>query len=353
MCGGMSPEEKELKKANDEIEQNLKKEKLTLAKEIKMLLLGTGESGKSTILKQMTLIHGAGYSQAEKDAFKEIIFSNIVQSMRVILEAMVTLNIAMDRPDNEGPKNLILELPSQIEAEDLPADVTAAVKSLWTDAGVLACFDRSREYQLNDSAKYYFEALDRIGVKGYQPTDQDVLRSRVKTTGITETTFKVGELTYRMFDVGGQRSERKKWMHCFENVTAIVFLVAISEYDQVLVEDETTNRMTEALTLFESICNSRWFVQTSMILFLNKVDLFKIKLPKSPMGKYFPEYTGPDEFEPASAFMVAKFQALNQSEEKQVYSHFTCATDTNQVKFVMAAVNDIIVRGNLKDVGLI
>ncbi|KAJ2989298.1 guanine nucleotide-binding protein subunit alpha, partial [Globomyces sp. JEL0801] len=228
MCGGMSPEEKELKKANDEIEQNLKKEKLTLAKEIKMLLLGTGESGKSTILKQMTLIHGAGYSQAEKDAFKEIIFSNIVQSMRVILEAMVTLNIAMDRPDNEGPKNLILELPSQIEAEDLPADVTAAVKSLWTDAGVLACFDS------------YFEALDRIGVKGYQPTDQDVLRSRVKTTGITETTFKVGELTYRMFDVGGQRSERKKWMHCFENVTAIVFLVAISEYDQVLVEDETT-----------------------------------------------------------------------------------------------------------------
>lgn len=71
------------------------------------------------------------------------------------------------------------------------------------------------------------------------PTDQDVLRSRVKTTGITETTFVIGDLTYRMFDVGGQRSERKKWIHCFENVTAIIFLVAISEYDQVLIEDET------------------------------------------------------------------------------------------------------------------
>lgn len=74
---------------------------------------------------------------------------------------------------------------------------------------------------------------------GYAPTEQDVLRSRVKTTGITETTFRVGESTYKMFDVGGQRSERKKWIHCFENVTSIVFLVAISEYDQVLVEDET------------------------------------------------------------------------------------------------------------------
>jgi guanine nucleotide-binding protein subunit alpha len=77
-------------------------------------------------------------------------------------------------------------------------------------------------------------------------------------------------------------------------------------------------------------------------------------LPKSPLAKYFPEYTGPaDEFEPASQFMVEKFSSLNQSQEKQIYSHFTCATDTNQIKFVMAAVNDIIVRGNLRDVGLI
>jgi guanine nucleotide-binding protein G(i) subunit alpha len=81
--------------------------------------------------------------------------------------------------------------------------------------------------------------MDRIALPGYLPTEQDVLRSRVKTTGITETTFLIGELTYRLYDVGGQRSERKKWIHCFENVNAIVFLVACSEYDQVLVEDET------------------------------------------------------------------------------------------------------------------
>jgi guanine nucleotide-binding protein G(i) subunit alpha len=45
---------------------------------------------------------------------------------------------------------------------------------------------------------------------------------------------------FRLFDVGGQRSERKKWIHCFEDVTAIIFCVAMSEYDQVLHEDETT-----------------------------------------------------------------------------------------------------------------
>ena len=118
----------------------------------------------------------------------------------------------------------------------------------------------------------YFDSVQRIGSPKYQPTDQDVLRSRVKTTGITESHFQIGELRYKLFDVGGQRSERKKWIHCFENVTAILFLVAISEYDQSLYEDESINRMQESLALFDSICNSRWFVRTSIILFLNKID---------------------------------------------------------------------------------
>jgi len=354
MCGGgQSDEQKELKKRNQEIDQNIKKDKAIAEKEIKMLLLGAGESGKSTILKQMTLIYGKPFTEAERASFKEIIFSNVVQSIRAILEAMPAMSIELGGPEAEPWKNLIMELPSQIEADDLPDDVTAAVRGLWADSGVQACFERAREYQLNDSAKYYFDAIDRIGTVGFSPTEQDVLRSRVKTTGITETTFMVGDLTYRMFDVGGQRSERKKWIHCFENVTSIVFLAACSEYDQMLVEDETMNRMTETLNLFESICNSKWFVETSLILFLNKVDLFKVKIQKSPLGQYFPEYTGPNEFESASQFLVEKFTSLNKNEEKQIYSHFTCATDTSQVKFVMAAVNDIIVRGNLKDVGLV
>ncbi len=171
------------------------------------------------------------------------------------------------------------------------------------------------------------------------PNDQDVLRSRVKTTGITETTFIIGELTYRMFDVGGQRSERKKWIHCFENVTTILFLVAISEYDQLLFEDETVNRMQEALTLFDSICNSRWFIKTSIILFLNKIDRFKEKLPVSPMKNYFPDYEGGDDYGAACDYILNRFVSLNQHESKQIYTHFTCATDTTQIRFVMAAVN--------------
>ncbi|KAJ3016330.1 guanine nucleotide-binding protein subunit alpha [Thoreauomyces humboldtii] len=347
-----SAEDKELKRKNDEIDNALKKEKISLRNEVKMLLLGAGESGKSTILKQMKLIHDNGYSNEERETFREIVFSNTVQSMRTILEAMTVMNVPLGNPANETHRGVIMELPHQIEAEAFPAEVTAAVKTLWVDEGVQACFARSREYQLNDSAKYYFDEIDRIGTSDYVPTDQDVLRSRVKTTGITENTFHIGDLTYRMFDVGGQRSERKKWIHCFEEVTAIVFLVAISEYDQVLVEDDTVNRMQEALTLFDSICNSRWFVKTSIILFLNKIDLFQTKLPKSPMGQYFPDFTGGDDYDQACDYMLNRFVSLNQSDQKQIYTHFTCATDTSQIKFVMAAVNDIIIQTNLRDCGL-
>ncbi|CAG8556525.1 6515_t:CDS:2 [Paraglomus occultum] len=349
----MSQEEKEGRRKNDEIESQLRRDKMLMRNEVKMLLLGAGESGKSTILKQMKLIHDGGYSHEEKESFKEIIFSNTVQSMRVILEAMETKGIPLRNDSNKNHAAVILNLPSQIEGDHLPPDVSAAIKTLWTDDGVQQCFARSREYQLNDSAKYYFDSIDRIAQPDYLPTDQDVLRSRVKTTGITETTFLIGELTYRMFDVGGQRSERKKWIHCFENVTAIVFLVAISEYDQLLLEDESVNRMQEALTLFDSICNSRWFVKTSIILFLNKIDRFREKLPISPMNKYFPDYEGGNNYDAACDYILNRFVSLNQSDVKQIYTHFTCATDTQQIKFVMAAVNDIIIQANLRDCGLL
>jgi guanine nucleotide-binding protein G(i) subunit alpha len=157
---------------------------------------------------------------------------------RAILEALPHLDIQLS-PQNDARRSIILSLPGQIEGEVLPRDVSDAVRNLWRDPGVKEAVSRSREFQLNDSAVYYFNSIDRMSSSGYMPTDQDILRSRVKTTGITETTFKVGELTYKLFDVGGQRSERKKWIHCFENVTALVFLVSLSEYDQMLYEDES------------------------------------------------------------------------------------------------------------------
>ncbi|KAK2093593.1 Guanine nucleotide-binding protein G(i) subunit alpha-2 [Saguinus oedipus] len=106
----------------------------------------------------------------------------------------------------------------------LPDDLSGVIRRLWADHGVQACFGRSREYLLNHSATYYLNGLERIAQSDYIPTQQDVLQTRVKTTGIVETHFTFKDLHSKMFD----RSERKKWIHCFEGVTAIIFCVALS-----------------------------------------------------------------------------------------------------------------------------
>jgi len=145
----------------------------------------------------------------------------------------------------------------------------------------------------------------------------------------------------------------KKWIHCFENVTAVIFVAAISEYDQVLYEDENTNRIVEALNLFEEICNSRWFRDTSMILFLNKRDLFAEKIQKVSLATYFPDYSGEDSFDDAAKFLQELFESKNRNPDKQIYAHVTCATDTGNIAAVFNAVKDIIIRKSLNEAGLV
>jgi len=152
-------------------------------------------------------------------------------------------------------------------------------------------------------------------------------------------------------DVGGQRNERKKWIHCFQGVTAVIFCVALSEYDQKLFEDNSQNRMIESMLLFDEICNSRWFVDTDIILFLNKTDLFKEKLKKKDLSVCFPDYKGGQIYEPASKFILDKFTGLNKNSSKIIYHHYTCATDTSNIRVVFNIVCDIIMRRILAEQG--
>lgn len=99
---------------------------------------------------------------------------------------------------------------------------------------------------------------------------------------------------YSMYDVGGQRSQRRKWVYCFEDVRAVLFVVALSGYDMTLLEDSTVNRLEESLNLFEQIVNNRWFKEASFVLFLNKLDLFREKIMNSNrhLRLFFPDYAG-------------------------------------------------------------
>ncbi|KAF1745136.1 hypothetical protein MXB_3765 [Myxobolus squamalis] len=188
--------------------------------------------------------------------------------------------------------------------------------------------------------------------KDYSPTLDDIIRLRIPTTGIVEFCFELNSIHFRLVDVGGQRSERRKWIHCFDNVTSIIFLMPLSEYDQTLVEDPEQNRMIESLALFKAIISYPAFSKMPIILFLNKIDLFEKKIKVSPLTKAFPEYIGSDNPDEAKAFILKKFMDVNPYPDKTIYSHFTCATDTKNIKFVFEAVKDSILRHNLSQYNL-
>merc|ERR1711916_1825 len=256
---------------------------------------------------------------------------------------------------------------------EINADRVELLKKLWADEGLQKTWEARADYQVQDALAYYCKDIDRIAADDYMPVVQDVLRARVRTSGIVEETYVIDTVDFVMYDVGGQRNEKKKWIHCFDQVTAVIFVAAISEYDQVLYEDNSMGRMDEAVLLFDEICNSKYFKETAMILFLNKSDLFREKLLKVPVktegenGRYS-NFKGPyvdigttkedsPEFEAchtaAKDFFLGLFLARNKKSNKEIYHHVTCATDTKNVEVVFNACKDIILKNNLRGSGFL
>ncbi|KAH1168640.1 guanine nucleotide-binding protein subunit alpha-14 [Mauremys mutica] len=349
----LSAEEKESQRISAEIERQLRRDKRDARRELKLLLLGTGESGKSTFIKQMRIIHGSGYTDEDRKSFTKLVYQNIFTAIQAMIRAMDTLKIPYTSEQNKENAQLIREVEVD-RVTGLERKQVEAIKKLWADPGIQECYDRRREYQLSDSAKYYLTDIDRIALPSFVPTQQDILRVRVPTTGIIEYPFDLENIIFRMVDVGGQRSERRKWIHCFESVTSIIFLVALSEYDQVLAECDNENRMEESKALFKTIITYPWFLNSSVILFLNKKDLLEEKIMYSHLISYFPEYTGPkQDVKAAREFILKLYQDQNPDKEKVIYSHFTCATDTENIRFVFAAVKDTILQLNLREFNLV
>ncbi|KAG0194783.1 Guanine nucleotide-binding protein alpha-2 subunit [Apophysomyces sp. BC1034] len=347
----LSFEEREARGHSRRIDRIIEEDSKRLKRECKILLLGSGESGKSTVVKQMKIIHQNGYTNDELYGWRATVYKNVVDSARALVAAIRQFDYAFEDSVNNNYAQRIMNChvggnPNR----PLDFGLVDAIDHVWQDGVVTRLLENEAgKFYLMDSAAYQ---IQRIGKPDYVPDVQDVLRARTKTTGITETRFTMGKTSIHMFDVGGQRSERKKWIHCFEAVTSIIFCVALSEYDQVLLEESRQNRMIESLVLFESVINSRWFLRTSIILFLNKIDLFTSKLPKAPLQRYFPDYGGGDDPTKAAKYILWRFNQTNRA-KLNIYPHLTQATDTSNIRLVFAAIKETTLQNALEDSGIL
>lgn len=330
---------------------------------VKLLLLGAGESGKSTIFKQMRILYGAGYSADERRQMLPVVFANTITSMKALIVACKELNFPPSTPEAAAAA---AEMAAVLDDAAVDAHIASLVATLWADAGVQQAYGERHRFQLNDSAQYFFEKAAEVATPGYAPSVEDVLKTRVRTTGILEEEYLIDKVRFCVYDVGGQKNERRKWIHAFDEVTAIIFVAAISEYDQVMFEDSSVNRLADALRLFEDVCNSRYFENTSIILFLNKRDLFAEKIKttdlrqpnpdafaaeKEPM--LFADYTGGCDYDAAVKYVVGKFLAKNKNPKKEIFWRVTCATDTDNVATVFGSAKEIILKENLMQSGLL
>lgn len=379
----------------------------------KLLLLGSGESGKSTISKQIKIIHKDGFPHHELLYYRRVVAKNLAESAQTIALALVKYELqppdtptrlaiqkilnfsvhppadtasggelgakASDPAKDRGAETIAptptptpapAPVPSDVNAKagagadgtrprstDTPNPLTPEIgcyaQQIWAAPATRTLLSLHRDkFYLMDSAAYFFEHARRISSPAYLPTNDDVLRARSKSTAITETTFAMGNLLIHLFDVGGQRSERFKWIHSFEAVSSIIFCVAISEYDQVLLEDPTQNRLDESLVLFESVVNSRWFARSSVILFLNKVDIFRRKITRVPLSDTCPDYTGGPDVQKAARYVLWRFTQLNRA-KLPIYPHLTQATDTQGIEQVFMDIKDSIVQNALRETALL
>merc|ERR1712083_471332 len=168
-------------------------------------------------------------------------------------------------------------------ATQFNAAMAEVIKTLWVETAVKQIYDQRALMKIEDSSAYFWDEVDRVVDENFIPNDRDILLVRYRTTGVIEQKFEMKRNMFHVFDVGGQKSERKKWIHCFEMVTAVIFVASLSCYDEVMFEDEEKNSMSDSIELFGSICNNEYFKETAMILFLNKKDLFAEKIKTVPI----------------------------------------------------------------------
>ncbi|KAF2963173.1 hypothetical protein GQX73_g10391 [Xylaria multiplex] len=219
----------------------------------KFLILGSSESGKSTLLKGLKLATVGGWTQEEKLSFSTVIWSATVNSIRHTLKAMESLDIPLQNPTNEEHIHTISVLPVVTGTTPTP-NVVNAISGLRLDEGFQIAYNRRNEYHnhIRDSLAYYAENIQRLVLPHYVPTNEDMLWANLKTIGITET-----------------------WL---------------TSYARLLFEDDTVNRMKEQLALFYSIVNSQWFPESGFVLIFTKIDLLREWLWRYPVGNHFPDY---------------------------------------------------------------
>ncbi|KAL1916764.1 uncharacterized protein VTP21DRAFT_5468 [Calcarisporiella thermophila] len=382
---GRFKELREAKRVSAAIDMQLTEERMDMVrdKSAKILLLGSAESGKTTVLKQIRLLHGDNLASL-RGHFKHVVYLNILHAIHSLAVAMLKNHIAPTSANATEALHTIVNLETLAEpilwdgklilgAPFVPGQppphpgsvfqreeyigslfhaTVPAILTLWADESVQDVYKMGIAEGLQDTAKYFLDNVERMASYDYAPIDDDIVQARVRSWGISEHCFTIDNRIYKIYDVAGHQSQRKYWAPYFDNCHVIIFVAAVSAFDQTLAENTEVNRLKDSVDLFESICNHPLLVSTPSILFLNKTDVLKRKLESGVrVAKFFSNYRGSNEFESVVSYFGKKF--LRRNKTGLVYIHLTHATDTKHMRLIVSTVILLVQRMMLKTSGLL
>ncbi|KEP52295.1 guanine nucleotide-binding protein alpha-2 subunit [Rhizoctonia solani 123E] len=333
-------------------------------KQFKLILLGTSDSGKSTVLKQMRILHNVEFTPQEIESYRQLVFNNIVRGAVMLVDALPVMKLQLS-PENQRFAETLRNINDLQDGEVYPEELLQPLQDFWGDAGAQEGWLRANEVALPENLQYFFEDLPRVFQQDYVPTTQDIVWCRTPTIGAAEMVLKQGDRELMVVEIGGQRFARQQWVTCFKNVPAIVFLVSLSGYDQCVFQDFSVNRMQDAMDTWSSICDSKYTRFTNIILLFNKDDLFTEKVEKSPIKQHFPDYEGPEgDAAEGRNYFRERFLKLSsktpagsvcsggdpQPRKREIYTHYTTATsDATMLRVIMTAVEGHSIRAKFPD----
>ncbi|PVF97034.1 G-alpha-domain-containing protein [Serendipita vermifera] len=214
---------------------------------------------------------------------------------------------------------------------------------------------------LNDLERVTAQVI--FGICPSNPFLDDVVRARLKTMGVSDYSFVIdqgprGTVLWRIFDVGGARTQRNQWIPYFEDANAVIFLAPLSAFDQKLAEDRSVNRLEDSLLLWKSVCANKLLANANFILFLNKVDILSAKLRNGvKVQKYVRSFRDrPNTAEAAAKYFKDKFHAIQREyspRKRPFYCYLTSAIDIKATNAILDHVGESILRSNLQKMGVL
>ena len=265
------------------------------------ILIIIAGSGKSTLFKQLETIHGNGFNEIKRRHYKSEIHEQMVDSMQLMIRtsnSWIQNTNDTHKKHNYTISNDLDEDVRLLNDTDMHSEITpqlkGALKRLWNDNAIKRCYQQRNIVCVPDSTEMFLDNIDQITSEDYIPSQNDIIMLSRPTHNKMEKIYHIKGHIFRIVDVGGQRSERSKWIHVFDNVSAVIFVTSLSCYNEAIYEDETANAMVESMDIFYEYCNSKYFSRTPFILFLNKSDIFEEKIKNIPITECtnFKDYSG-------------------------------------------------------------